>query len=201
MVRRDPSGLRSRGHRAMSPYPDQQHAEADHDRGRESTACTQKNAVGVLFQCSPSHARSSSTIALANRGQITTLNTPATMRNRAASLVHRVPMSERQLAGPRRAQRVGGANKKITCPSLHRWRHQGVPRRHRVGQPRRPRRPVRRRRRVPEPRRVQAVRRSGDHRRDHPWREPGVHRLPVSRSSPPMTGTDQCWCSRRTSTV
>src|SRR5829696_4994644 len=51
-----------------------------------STACTQKNAVGALCQCSPSHARSSSTIALAKRGQITMLNTPAAMRNRAPSL-------------------------------------------------------------------------------------------------------------------
>ncbi len=50
-----------------------------------STACTQKNAVGALLQRSPLHARSSSTIALANLGQITTLNTPASTRNRAAA--------------------------------------------------------------------------------------------------------------------
>ena len=65
----------------MSPY-------ADHSTPRPitiavvmSTACTQKNAVGALCQCSPAHARSSSTMAFANRGQITTLNTPAATRN------------------------------------------------------------------------------------------------------------------------
>ena len=46
-----------------------------------STACTQKNAVGALSQCAPAHARSSSTIAFANRGQMTTLNRPASTRN------------------------------------------------------------------------------------------------------------------------
>lgn len=51
-----------------------------------STACTQKNDVGALLQASPSHARSSSTIAFANRGQTTTLNTPATTSSHAENL-------------------------------------------------------------------------------------------------------------------
>ncbi len=51
-----------------------------------STACTQKNAVGALLQASPAHARSSSTIAFANRGQMTTLKTPATTSTHAETL-------------------------------------------------------------------------------------------------------------------
>jgi hypothetical protein len=48
-----------------------------------STACTQKNDVGALLHASPAQARSSSTIAFANRGQMTTLNTPATTSTHA----------------------------------------------------------------------------------------------------------------------
>ena len=51
-----------------------------------STACTQKNDVGALSHAAPSHARSSSTIAFANRGQMTPLNTPATTSNHAENL-------------------------------------------------------------------------------------------------------------------
>lgn len=51
-----------------------------------STACTQRNAVGALPQASPDQARSSSTIAFANRGQMTTLNTPATTSTHAETL-------------------------------------------------------------------------------------------------------------------
>lgn len=51
-----------------------------------STACTQKNDVGSLLQAAPTHARSSSTIALANLGQMTTLNTPATTSTHAENL-------------------------------------------------------------------------------------------------------------------
>lgn len=48
-----------------------------------STACTQKNDVGALPQASPDQARSSATIVRANRGQITTLNTPAATSTQA----------------------------------------------------------------------------------------------------------------------
>ncbi len=48
-----------------------------------STACTQKNDVGALPQASPDHARSSATIVRANRGQMTTLNTPAATSTQA----------------------------------------------------------------------------------------------------------------------
>ncbi len=48
-----------------------------------STACTQKKDVGSLDQCSPAHARSSSAIAFAKRGQMTMLNSPASTRNHA----------------------------------------------------------------------------------------------------------------------
>ena len=46
------------------------------------TACTQKNDVGRLCQCSPVHARSSRLIASAKRGHTTTLNKPAATKNR-----------------------------------------------------------------------------------------------------------------------
>lgn len=46
-----------------------------------STACTQKNAVGRLCQCTPDHARSSRLIASANRGHTSTLNKPAATKN------------------------------------------------------------------------------------------------------------------------
>lgn len=46
-----------------------------------STACTQKNGCGVLDHAAPAQARSSRTIASANRGHTTTLNTPAPTRN------------------------------------------------------------------------------------------------------------------------
>lgn len=48
-----------------------------------NTACTQKKPVGSLAQALSPQARGSSTIALANRGQITTLNTPAATSNHA----------------------------------------------------------------------------------------------------------------------
>ncbi len=51
-----------------------------------STACTHRNDVGALLHASPDHARSSSTIAFANRGQMTTLNTPATTSTHAETL-------------------------------------------------------------------------------------------------------------------
>lgn len=51
-----------------------------------STACTHRNDVGALLHASPDHARSSSTIAFANRGQMTTLNTPATTSAHAETL-------------------------------------------------------------------------------------------------------------------
>ena len=51
-----------------------------------STACTQKKPVGALSHAAPDHARSSATIALANRGQTTTLNTPASTSTHAENL-------------------------------------------------------------------------------------------------------------------
>lgn len=48
-----------------------------------STACTQRNDVGALLHASPDQARSSATIVRANRGQITTLNTPAATSTQA----------------------------------------------------------------------------------------------------------------------
>lgn len=51
-----------------------------------STACTHRNDVGALLQASPDQARSSSTIALAKRGQMTTLNTPAATSSQAENL-------------------------------------------------------------------------------------------------------------------
>lgn len=51
-----------------------------------STACTHRKLVGALSHAAPDHARSSSTIALANRGQMTTLNTPAPINTHAENL-------------------------------------------------------------------------------------------------------------------
>lgn len=51
-----------------------------------SIAWTTKNDVGPLDHAAPSQARSSLTIATAKRGQISTLKTPAAIRNRAAFL-------------------------------------------------------------------------------------------------------------------
>lgn len=48
-----------------------------------STACTQKKDVGALLHASADHARSSATIVRANRGQITTLKTPAATSTQA----------------------------------------------------------------------------------------------------------------------
>ncbi len=51
-----------------------------------STACTHRNDVGALSHAAPDQARSSSTIAFANRGQIRTLNTPAATSTHAENL-------------------------------------------------------------------------------------------------------------------
>jgi len=49
------------------------------------TRCTQKNEVGACHFTASAHARSSSTIALKNRGQMTMLNTPAAIKSQAAN--------------------------------------------------------------------------------------------------------------------
>lgn len=51
-----------------------------------STACTHRKPVGALCHAAPAHARSSATIARANRGHTTTLNTPASTRTHAENL-------------------------------------------------------------------------------------------------------------------
>ena len=51
-----------------------------------STAWTHRNGVGALSHAAPSHARSSATIARANRGHTTTLNTPAATSTHAENL-------------------------------------------------------------------------------------------------------------------
>ncbi len=51
-----------------------------------SAACTHRNDVGALSHAAPDQARSSATIARAKRGQMTTLNTPATTSTHAENL-------------------------------------------------------------------------------------------------------------------
>lgn len=51
-----------------------------------STACTHRNDVGALSHAAPAQARSSATIARANRGHTTTLNTPASTSTHAENL-------------------------------------------------------------------------------------------------------------------
>ena len=60
------------------------------------TACTQKKDVGALSQAAPLHARESSTIALAKRGQMTTLKTPAMINTQLANLeiTHAIPSQD-----------------------------------------------------------------------------------------------------------